>query len=184
MITLENIQRGYEAWAAKARNAKWVRKIDGTPIANDIVVNIFEAIRDAPPAPSELKLKSEIEKHCVEVADRVEPGFRVTGQRSCTGHYAKRWQAAYDAALLVLTEADIPSPADHAVASIDDDAECCIVCEEPLEDGDMVYWENNDTGHIHAACCGPERESYVNADGEPLKDGEPIPAPFAWRAGR
>ncbi len=70
------------------------------------------------------------------------------------------------------------------VSTDDDDEECCIACEEPLEDGDPVYWDVNDTGHIHAACCGPERESYVNADGEPLKDGEPIPEPFAWRPER
>ena len=46
MITLQDVQRGYDAWAAKSHNAKWVRKIDGTPIANDIVVNIFEALKD------------------------------------------------------------------------------------------------------------------------------------------
>lgn len=66
----------------------------------------------------------------------------------------------------------------------DDEAELCTACDVPFEDGDMVYWNSDDTGHLHAGCCGPERECYVNADGEPLKDGEPIPAPFAWRAGR
>jgi len=36
---------------------------------------------------------------------------------------------------------------------------------------------------LHATCCGPERESYVNLEtGEPLKDGEPIPKPFKFRA--
>lgn len=65
----------------------------------------------------------------------------------------------------------------------DDDAECCIACDVPFEDGDLVYWCSDDTGHLHEECCGPERESYVNADGNPLKDGEPIPKPFAWRAG-
>ncbi len=48
MITLQDVQRGYDAWAAKPHNAKWVKKIDGTPIANDIVVNIFEALKVAP----------------------------------------------------------------------------------------------------------------------------------------
>lgn len=54
MIKLEDVQRGYERWAAKPHNAKWVRRIDGTPIANDIVVNIFEELKDlAPPPPVE-----------------------------------------------------------------------------------------------------------------------------------
>lgn len=46
MISYFDIQRGYDAWAAKPHNAKWVRKIDGTPIANDIVVCIWEVIRE------------------------------------------------------------------------------------------------------------------------------------------
>lgn len=63
-----------------------------------------------------------------------------------------------------------------------EDQVLCIACDIPFEDGDMVYWCSDDTGHIHADCCGPERESYVNPDGSPLKDDEPIPQPFAWRA--
>lgn len=59
--------------------------------------------------------------------------------------------------------------------------ECCIACDVPLEVGDLVYWSSDDTGHLHAECCGPERESYVNADGAPLKHDEPIPAPFNWK---
>lgn len=52
MIKLEDVQRGYDAWAAKPHNAKWVRKIDGTPIQNDIVVSIFDALKAiAPQAP-------------------------------------------------------------------------------------------------------------------------------------
>ena len=47
MIKLEDVQRGYERWAAKPHNAKWVRRLDGTPIANDIVVNIFEALKES-----------------------------------------------------------------------------------------------------------------------------------------
>ena len=35
---------GYERWAAKPHNKKWVRKLDGTPIPNDIVVCIAEEI--------------------------------------------------------------------------------------------------------------------------------------------
>lgn len=41
---------------AKPHNAKWVRKIDGTPIPNDIPVSIFMYLKESelldPPAPS------------------------------------------------------------------------------------------------------------------------------------
>ena len=46
MINMFDVQRGYDAWAAKPHNAKWVRKIDGTPIANDIVATIWNTLRD------------------------------------------------------------------------------------------------------------------------------------------
>ena len=60
-----------------------------------------------------------------------------------------------------------------------DDVETCIACEQALKAGDLVY--NDASGDlIHAACCGPERESYTGKDGEPLKDGEPIPEPWPW----
>lgn len=32
--------QGFEAWAAKDHNAKWVRRIQGTPIRTDLLVNI------------------------------------------------------------------------------------------------------------------------------------------------
>lgn len=56
----------------------------------------------------------------------------------------------------------------------------CFVCDEPIRDGDPVYEDVND-GLLHADCCGPERESYAGADGEPLKPGEPIPQPWIYR---
>lgn len=37
---------GYADWAGKEHNAKWVRKIEGTPIPNDLVVCIAEAVAD------------------------------------------------------------------------------------------------------------------------------------------
>lgn len=56
MISLGDIQFGYEYWAAKPHNAKWVRKIDGTPIPNDLPVSIFMYLKESglldPPAPS------------------------------------------------------------------------------------------------------------------------------------
>lgn len=70
--------------------------------------------------------------------------------------------------------------AEEQLPSNDDDADSCIACAEPFLADDQVF---NDVGGgtIHARCCGPERESYVGADGEPLKDGEPLPTP--WRYG-
>lgn len=65
---------------------------------------------------------------------------------------------------------------------VGEDEERCTVCDVPFEDGGLVYWDASDAGHLHAECCGPERESYVNADGSPLADGEPIPEPFHWKA--
>ena len=63
-----------------------------------------------------------------------------------------------------------------------DAVERCIACDLPLTAGDMVL-DDASGGAIHVACCGPERESYVGADGEPLKDGEPIPTGHLWQAG-
>jgi len=80
--------------------------------------------------------------------------------------------------------ADADAPADGAVfegVSDDEDADYCIACGEILVDGDAVYHDVSESGYLHADCCGPERESYVNADGKPLKDGEPIPEPDIYR---
>ena len=38
------VEQGWDTWAAKEHNKKWVRRIDGTPIRNDLSVNIIEAI--------------------------------------------------------------------------------------------------------------------------------------------
>jgi hypothetical protein len=45
-------EHGFDAWAAKAHNAKWVRLIDGTPIKNDLLVNIALAICEPPTLPA------------------------------------------------------------------------------------------------------------------------------------
>lgn len=57
----------------------------------------------------------------------------------------------------------------------------CLACRLSLQIGDKVLLDVSGDW-IHAACCGPERESYVNAAGEPLKEGEAIPEPFTWGA--
>lgn len=69
---------------------------------------------------------------------------------------------------------------EHAPAPVVDDIETCIACAIAFKDGDLVY-DDVSGGSLHAACCGPERECYVGDDGERLKDGEPIPEPYAWR---
>jgi hypothetical protein len=35
-------QRGFEKWKAQDHNKRWFRLIDGTPIPNDLVINIGE----------------------------------------------------------------------------------------------------------------------------------------------
>lgn len=37
-------QSGFDEWAGKDHNKKWFRRIDGTPIPNDLVVCIANAI--------------------------------------------------------------------------------------------------------------------------------------------
>lgn len=68
------------------------------------------------------------------------------------------------------------------VGQTDDDIHRCIACGEPLEEGQDVY-ADADGGTIHAACCGPEPESYVDGDGNPLNPGDPIPPPHKWTRG-
>lgn len=40
---MEIAQDGYDTWAAKPHNRKWVKRIEGTPIPNDLVVCIAMA---------------------------------------------------------------------------------------------------------------------------------------------
>lgn len=63
MISLIDVQRGYDDWAAQPHNKKWVKRLDGTPIANDIVVRIFDALKDAAPAPQPVAVKELIWSH-------------------------------------------------------------------------------------------------------------------------
>jgi len=43
---IEIAQRGFENWKAKPHNARWFRKIDGTPIPNDLTICIGEAFAE------------------------------------------------------------------------------------------------------------------------------------------
>lgn len=57
----------------------------------------------------------------------------------------------------------------------------CIACSSPFAEGD-AYFADNSGGFIHAACCGPERESYCDENGDPLGPNDPIPEPAIWIA--
>lgn len=62
----------------------------------------------------------------------------------------------------------------------DDDAEACGICNVAFKAGDPCLTDI-DLGSVHAACCGPEREGYVNLDtGEPIGPDQPIPTPWTW----
>ena len=41
---LEACMRGFEIWCSKPHSAKWWQRIDGTPIPNDLLVNIAEIV--------------------------------------------------------------------------------------------------------------------------------------------
>lgn len=60
-----------------------------------------------------------------------------------------------------------------------DSSDACMACLVPFQDGDLVL---NDAGGgaLHAACCGPERESYTNGNGDPLGPDDPIPTGYRW----
>lgn len=61
------------------------------------------------------------------------------------------------------------------------DVERCIACDREIRPGELVL-DDASGGVIHRACCGPERESFTGADGEPLKDDEPLPEGWPWAA--
>lgn len=46
---LQLAERGYARWAEKPHNRKWARRIDGTPIRNDLLVNIANAVCEGLP---------------------------------------------------------------------------------------------------------------------------------------
>jgi hypothetical protein len=64
--------------------------VNGVAVATDVPGDRFQSTED----------------RCTEIADQVVPQYRDDNQRqpgySCTGIYAKRWQAAWDAACIAL----------------------------------------------------------------------------------
>ena len=85
-----------------------------------------------------------------------------------------------DPAVFEFTVAEQPSVKVADLADTDeDDGLRCLACAKPFVQGD-AYYADVSGGFLHADCCGPELESYVGADGEPLQDGEPIPEPLIF----
>jgi hypothetical protein len=60
-----------------------------------------------------------------------------------------------------------------------EEASRCIACDELLKVGELVLPDESG-GLIHASCCGPERVSYTNGNGDPLGPDDPIPTGWAW----
>lgn len=71
----------------------------------------------------------------------------------------------------------------RAIRANDTDAETCVACGEVLHDGDTVYFEPGEEGHIHSHCAGDDPNSFVNEDGKPLTGQDPLPEPFRYMAG-
>ena len=58
----------------------------------------------------------------------------------------------------------------------------CGICEDIFVAGDRCLTDIS-LGAVHAACCGPERESYVDLEtGDALAADAPIPTPWIWNA--
>ena len=87
----------------------------------------------------------------VQIADQVVPEYRAKGAAySCSGHTAKRWSAAHDAALIALQRSALSQPADDLlVAALKPFARYMHTDEErmdcdhkfvPLVDDQGVQW--------------------------------------------
>lgn len=64
-------------------------------------------------------------------------------------------------------------------ARVDREADGCLACGQIFREGEFVLFDASG-GLIHTACCGPEREAFVNAGGEPLGPEDPIPTGWPW----
>ncbi len=68
----------------------------------------------------------------------------------------------------------------RAIRETDKNAARCVSCGEVLHDGDSVYYDHGEGGHIHSWCASDDPESFVDEDEVPLKAGDEIPEPFAY----
>lgn len=68
----------------------------------------------------------------------------------------------------------------RALRASDKNAARCVSCDEVLHDGDSVYYEHGEGGHIHSWCASDDPESFVDEDEVPLKAGDEIQKPFAY----
>lgn len=73
-----------------------------------------------------------------------------------------------------------PNGAGLKTGNADQEYTECAGCGWTVSPGDPVYSDADGCGVLHAECCGPEPESFTDADGEPLKAGDPIPAPWTY----
>ena len=99
-VSLIDVQRGYDEWAAKPHNAKWVRKIDGTPIANDIVCCIFNHLSAALSVQPAAALQTAIYRLClIEASPNLKEGEKsllrewITELRAAAPSTPEGWQS-------------------------------------------------------------------------------------------
>ncbi len=70
------VDDGYREWARKPHNEKWVRKIDGTPIPNDVVVCIQDEVSRAARSaavPADLAEAGKLAYECFEAVSGEGP---------------------------------------------------------------------------------------------------------------
>ena len=78
-------QSGFRAWQEKPHNARWFRKIDGTPIPNDLTICIGEAFATA------LRAKDE---EIARLTERLGPRGLEVVMIDGSGHYVSEKVAA------------------------------------------------------------------------------------------
>lgn len=111
-----------------------------------------------------------------------------TEQRDLTAGHGDNWNGLD--AFAPLPEKIVPLNPAQAVSfflnrwdtlrGVDDYAHRCEICGVTFTPDDDCLTDIN-LGTVHAACCGPEPESYVDLEtGEPLKPGDPLPTPFKY----
>lgn len=91
-------QAGFEAWKAKPHNARWFRKIDGTPIPNDLTICIGQAFAD-----DRAVLLARIERgegeRLTDLYDIARLNMaRDAAEQSLSSARAEGWKAGRDAA--------------------------------------------------------------------------------------